>query len=127
MKVRAIFEFDLEDDDGDPIEERREYVRAAEAADDAIRSHLMGRGFLADETLIGAYAVNIAIVDDGMDDPGPADVMARHGGVWGEHPNHLVALWIYEVANGNTRYGYWRWVAVRLGDGAGDDEPPWHP
>ena len=44
-----------------------------------------------------------------------ADVVAdQHGGVWGEHPGHPVADWQYEIANGDTRSGYWDWVANRL-------------
>lgn len=38
--------------------------------------------------------------------PGAADI-------WGEHPGHAVADWQYEVANGDTRLGYWAWVATR--------------
>lgn len=39
-----------------------------------------------------------------------------YGGHWGEHPGHLVADWQYEVANDDTRLGYWQWVANRLED-----------
>ena len=66
MKVRAILEFDLENESGDPITERKEYVWAAEAADDAIRSRLMGAGFLADDTMIGTYTLDVTVID-GMD------------------------------------------------------------
>lgn len=31
-------------------------------------------------------------------------------GVWGEHPDWPVEDWQYEVANGDTRSGYWVWV-----------------
>ena len=42
-------------------------------------------------------------------------------GVWGEHPHHPVEDWQYEVANNDTRLGYWDWVALRE-DGP-DPEP----
>lgn len=32
---------------------------------------------------------------------------------WTEHPDHLVADWQAEVANGDTRLGYRGWVAAR--------------
>ncbi|MFA6132643.1 MAG: hypothetical protein WC869_01350 [Phycisphaerae bacterium] len=35
-------------------------------------------------------------------------------GIWGEHPDHLVADWKYEVANCDTRLGYWDWVVHRM-------------
>ena len=40
-----------------------------------------------------------------------------HGGMWGEHPEFPVDDWLYEVDNGDTRLGYWVWVAVRKADG----------
>lgn len=30
---------------------------------------------------------------------------------WDEHPEHSVADWQHEVANGDTREGYWEWCA----------------
>jgi len=47
----------------------------------------------------------------------PDAIMAltlEYGGVWGEHPDHLVEDWQYEVANGDTRSGYWEWVANKI-------------
>jgi len=41
----------------------------------------------------------------------------QHGGVWGEHPAHPVSDWQYEVANGDTRLGYWEWAAHRGEEG----------
>ncbi|MFB9062232.1 MULTISPECIES: hypothetical protein [Sphingobium] len=32
-------------------------------------------------------------------------------GPWGEHPDYPVDDWKYEVVNGETRLGYWSWVA----------------
>ena len=37
-----------------------------------------------------------------------------HGGTWGEHPEHSVQDWQYEVANDDTRLGYWAWVMHRV-------------
>jgi hypothetical protein len=41
-----------------------------------------------------------------------ADGLRLHG-PWGEHPGHPLASWKYEVANDDTRLGYWAWVAAR--------------
>lgn len=30
--------------------------------------------------------------------------------IWSEDPEHPVADWKYEVANDDTRLGYWEWV-----------------
>lgn len=35
-----------------------------------------------------------------------------HGGHWGEHPTWPVDDWTTEVTNGDTRLGYWQWVAA---------------
>lgn len=43
-----------------------------------------------------------------------SDLAARFGGVWGEHPRHPVADWQIEVANGDTRNGYWQWVMAEI-------------
>lgn len=40
----------------------------------------------------------------------------RHGGYWGAHPDYPVADWQYEVANDDTRRGYWEWVEAKLAD-----------
>ena len=37
-----------------------------------------------------------------------------HGGMWGEHPDFPVADWQLQVANDETRAGYWEWVASEL-------------
>mgnify|MGYP003394773457 CR=1 FL=1 len=34
-------------------------------------------------------------------------------GPWGEHPEYPVEDWKSEVANDETRLGYWPWVASR--------------
>ncbi|WP_165618480.1 hypothetical protein [Mycobacteroides chelonae] len=43
-----------------------------------------------------------------------AEIREAHGGVWGEHPKYPVADWRYQVANDDTRSGYWEWVATEL-------------
>jgi hypothetical protein len=35
-------------------------------------------------------------------------------GKWGEHPTHAFEDWRYDVDNGDTRIGYWEWVAAQL-------------
>jgi hypothetical protein len=35
-------------------------------------------------------------------------------GGWGEHPDHTMKAWREEVANEDTRLGYWNWVGVQL-------------
>jgi hypothetical protein len=37
-----------------------------------------------------------------------------NGGFWGEHPGFPVEDWRNDVANGDTRMGYWEWVAAQL-------------
>lgn len=63
MKVRAILEFDLVDENDTPIPDRAPYVWAAEATYSAIRSRLMGSGFLSDDTLIGTYTLSATVVE----------------------------------------------------------------
>lgn len=43
------------------------------------------------------------------------------GGVWGEHPDHLVSDWKDEVSNDDDRRGYWSWVASRIEQEADDN------
>ena len=44
------------------------------------------------------------------------------GGVWGEHPDYPVDEWQLEVANDDTRKGYWEWVKAKIEE-ADEDEP----
>ncbi len=39
---------------------------------------------------------------------------AANGGYWGGHPDHLTEDWQYEIANGDTRLGYWEWVESQI-------------
>jgi len=45
----------------------------------------------------------------------------NNGGVWGDHPRYPAALWEDCVGDGDTRLGYWEWVANRI-DMSGEDE-----
>lgn len=45
----------------------------------------------------------------------------KHGGYWSEHPGYPVVDWAYEVANGDTRKGYWEW-AYASAEAEGDEE-----
>lgn len=36
------------------------------------------------------------------------------GGFWSEHPDHPIEGWQLEVAEGDTRLGYWDWVASQV-------------
>lgn len=42
------------------------------------------------------------------------DQLAPDHDYWGEHPDHPLDDWRYEVQNGDTRMGYWEWVMARL-------------
>ena len=42
------------------------------------------------------------------------ELAQRHGGYWGQHPAVPVADWQYEIANGDTRRGYWEHVLAAL-------------
>lgn len=44
--------------------------------------------------------------------PKSADELRVEFGYWGDHPEHSVTEWQREVEEGNTRYGYWEWVAT---------------
>jgi hypothetical protein len=53
-----------------------------------------------------------------------------YGGIWSEHPDYPVSDWQHEVANDDTRLGYWPWVshclerdAVLAEAGEGDRSP----
>jgi len=37
-----------------------------------------------------------------------------NGGIWGNHPRYPAALWQDCVHDGDTRLGYWEWVANRI-------------
>lgn len=49
----------------------------------------------------------------------PAELQAKYDGLapmpaWGEHPELSMREWQHEVANGDTRQGYWEWVQHQL-------------
>lgn len=44
----------------------------------------------------------------------PHLIAKEHHGTWGDHPQHLVSDWQYEVEYDDTRLGYWEWVANEI-------------
>ena len=113
MRVSATLAFDLETERGSPITERDEYVYASEAVADAIRSRLLGAGFL-DDVLIRSHEISVTIIEDEPPDPTADKLMEANGGYWSEYPRYTVRYWQRQVANHETRLGYWEWVAVQL-------------
>lgn len=74
------------------------------------------RGDLAEAVRRLSAAVNAAEEHDANTDErsSSADQSgARPVDYWGEDPSYPVEDWQHEVANGNTRRGYWEWVASR--------------
>jgi hypothetical protein len=49
-----------------------------------------------------------------MDNTDVATHLQSEHGHWGEHAKYPVRSWQYEVANGDTRSGYWSWVAEQI-------------
>ncbi len=64
MKIQAILEFDLEDWDGAPINDRELLDRAAADTDHAIRTRLMGDGFIETDVLIRIWTLRVSVLDD---------------------------------------------------------------
>jgi hypothetical protein len=50
--------------------------------------------------------------DPSMDTAGGA--LADKLGYWSEHPDYPVTDWQYNVREGNTRLGYWAWIASNI-------------
>jgi hypothetical protein len=44
------------------------------------------------------------------------NLMRGAGGYWQEHPDWPSAAWREEVANEETRQGYWFWVVSRIAE-----------
>ena len=42
------------------------------------------------------------------------DKLVKQYGYWGTYQSYPAADWVYEVRNGDTRRGYWEWVAAKL-------------
>lgn len=42
-----------------------------------------------------------------------ADLIAMYG-FWGECPIHPLSDWRHEVADDDTRLGYWQWVSSKM-------------
>lgn len=45
------------------------------------------------------------------------EILINKYGYWGEHPDHDVDSWKYEIANNDTRLGYLDWVDTQESDG----------
>lgn len=43
-----------------------------------------------------------------------AEALQKEHGHWGAHAQYPVADWQHAVANGDTRLGYWPWVAAKI-------------
>ena len=48
------------------------------------------------------------------------ELREEFGGHWGEHPDHKVEDWKQEVANDETRLGYWEWLEA--GESWGEED-----
>lgn len=55
----------------------------------------------------------IANVDKGLGRDKLAEKYDRKG-KWGEHPDYPLSGWKCAVTNGDTRRGYWEWVACMI-------------
>ncbi len=62
------------------------------------RSHAFDNE-LPSEDMIGAENSSVVPCAIEIDDPGLADLMNAHGSICGEHPDHPVSSWIYELTN----------------------------
>ena len=49
----------------------------------------------------------------------PVNTPTRGLEYWDEHPEYPSMDWRYEIANGDTRHGYWTWVKLQLGPRGG--------
>lgn len=80
--------------------------------------------------VVSPYGHGTGVDTSGMDDGSATahDVlMETHGGCWGEHPDHPIEDWKYQVENGDTRLGYWAWVESKMREVASEttaDETP---
>lgn len=72
MKVQAILEFELEDWAAVPVVGRETLDLAAEDTDHAIRSRLIGEGFLDADALVRTGTLRVSI-RDGPSEPDPPD------------------------------------------------------
>lgn len=51
------------------------------------------------------------------------EIINNLGGYWGVgHPDYPPEDWQYEVANGDTRKGYWKWVFAQIQDQVQEEE-----
>lgn len=57
------------------------------------------------------YAQTLTEIFNVVEDHCAAEVLRAAHGTWAEYPKFPLKDWYYEVANGDTRLGYWDWVA----------------
>ena len=50
------------------------------------------------------------------------EVFGRRANYWADHQDYPVSDWQYEVANGDTRLGYWDWVISHVEQAAQDGQ-----
>jgi len=73
MKIQAILEFDLEAWDGVPVNDRELFDLAAQDTDHAIRTRLMGSGFLDTDAIIRIWTLRVSVRADPPGEPDPPD------------------------------------------------------
>ena len=56
----------------------------------------------------------VNVVNNADTDMAAARLREEHGGHWRNHPNYSHQDWMAEVANNDTRLGYWQWVASQV-------------
>lgn len=71
MTVRAILEFDLQEDAGTPVTLVERPRQATRDTEHAIRNRLMGAGFLDDDLVIGNWTLAVDAVEGMPDNPYP--------------------------------------------------------
>ncbi|QRM34823.1 hypothetical protein [Microvirga sp. VF16] len=54
--------------------------------------------------------------------PSARQLIAGIDSVWDDHPDYPSEDWKYEVENGDTRRGYWDWVAAKLEEAEDEDD-----
>jgi hypothetical protein len=56
--------------------------------------------------------------------PDAPQLIAEADSVWDDHPNYPSEDWKYEVENGDTRRGYWDWVAAKIEEADDEGDTP---
>lgn len=100
---------------------RREWVGTSNGVDphlSAVELEKLGPSALKAEIALMkrtlAFDVPLSIIDEVKTETRRAEALIAEFGIWGEHPAHSVSDWKCEIANDDTRCGYWEWVEMRL-------------